>query len=185
MHSHQKHRHSGHKRAQQFMRENRGGTCTPKKKVGGAVGHPARGNNSESDMRRGSAEASDTFTEGVKRSKRIPRKTGGKVPKIKVDIHGGPHLHVHSPLGPQAAAGAMAAPQGAPIAGPPPGPGAGLPVGAPGVPGRPPFRKGGKVSTVGDDGQTDISDYREARHFGAATGMGRKFEFEKLKREGH
>jgi hypothetical protein len=74
-------------------------TCTAR---GGGAGHPARGNNSEADMRglkHESAEASDTYVEGIRRSKRFPRKTGGKVPKVKINIQGGPHLHMHGPGG--------------------------------------------------------------------------------------
>jgi hypothetical protein len=71
----------GAARAHHILAAKSGGSATCKK-AGGAVA-PARGNNSEAIMRgmqHSVAEESPTYTEGVKRSKRIPRKSGGKVP---------------------------------------------------------------------------------------------------------
>jgi hypothetical protein len=101
------------------------------KKHGGAAGglndvRMKRSNTSEDDLR----------AEGGQSPKRY--KAGGKVPKIKVDVHGGPHLHVHPPMGGMGGAGptpgaapGMPAPGGPmppagamAMQGPPPGPAA-------------------------------------------------------------
>jgi hypothetical protein len=135
-----------------------GGCPTPHKAAGGGVG--------KAEMAPTSAEKSDTFTEGLRASKRIPRTTGGKVGKpmhVMVDLS--KHLHVH-PSGPQMAAGALNAagqPPTAPMGVPPPGPAQGLPTGGAGLPMR---NQGGPV------------------HAGSASGLSRLMEFQRL-REGH
>jgi hypothetical protein len=147
MHSHQKHRNAGARRARQFMAEC--GGHVPHKRSGGAVGH--RGNNSEAVMRRGSAEASDTYVEGVKNSHRIPKAKGGKVRPPVVNVDAGKHLHIHlshPPLGAQDAASAMMPPQGTPMAGPPPGAAAGHPIAGAMVPGRPGMQRGGATTGI-------------------------------------
>jgi hypothetical protein len=184
-HSHQQHRDKGRKRVAHVLRS--GGYAAPVhktapgKKVGGAIG-----------MRKGYDRGNDSGADMMAEGAKPKRRTGGKVPKVKVSIHA-PQLHMHSPTpvpggGPMAGAappaGAMAPP-----------PGAGAPVLPPGgLPGRPaPFRKGGKVSLIGDDAQNDVSDYRPAHtrknqggslseSYGAGSGMSRRAEYERMKR---
>jgi hypothetical protein len=180
-HSHQRHRHSGHKRAAQFLSENsRGGACAPKKRHGGSVsGKPARGNDSETDLQ----------AEGHAPK----RRRGGKIAKPMHVAIVNIHAH-HPPLGMQDAAGAMV-PQGAPMGGPPVGPGmsgAGAPVLPGAMPGRPaPFKRGGHVY---GDVPEDVANYKPARPHkarggrthhvlaGAASGIGRLQQFEDQKK---
>jgi hypothetical protein len=179
-HSHSRHKSvgHGHARAKQFLAENRGGTCAPKKKFGGSAGMrmgPSRGNDS-------AAADQSIATEGAKPKRRSA--------KVNVTVKGGPHLHVHAPIGPMGAAGAMAGPPPAP-AGPPPGPAAGLPVGMPGRPA--PFARGGHAGYY--DPPEDVSSYVPAKArkakgggtgmtAGSATGVGRLEKSESYKREG-
>jgi hypothetical protein len=129
------------------------GHPAPKKRSGGGVGmHKgySRGNNSadiQADMRPESAEHSDVYTEGVKRSKRIPRAHGGKVGKpLKVQIN---HINVGHPgmLGPGAG-------------GPPMPAGPGLPP-----PGMPPMvrNQGGAVSYGSGTGMSRLAEFHKLR----------------------
>jgi hypothetical protein len=187
MHSHSQHRKhiASHRRAAQFMHENRGGACPPKKKVGGAAGTRAvhaRGNDSEESM----------MAEGAKGKH---RKAGGKVPKTSITVHVHPRPHVMMP------AGAMpgVAPPIPPAASPGMPPGAGLPLQAmmpgQGMPlgGAMPLRKaGGRIHSTYEDPPEDISDYKPAHarknqgggltdSYGSATGMSRRAEYRKMK----
>jgi hypothetical protein len=188
-HSHSRHKRdsAGHRRAKQFLHENRGGACKPVvKKHGGAIGHRAPADYDEPDIK----------AEGHKGRHRF--KAGGKVRHQTNIVVIGHH--------PQPPMGAGPAPGGAPMAGAPPmpppgvippqGPAAGLM--APGTaPGQPlPMRKaGGRIHNSFEHPTEDISDYREAHphmnqggslsgSYGSASGMSRKAEFEKLKRKG-
>jgi hypothetical protein len=170
MHSHSKHNKfaASHRRAAQFMKENACGGAV-KKARGGSAGHPARGNNSaEAMMPKGQHQDSvstDISTEGRSRGKRY--KKGGKVQNNVVIIAHHPH-HMLPAQGVTAggpmmqAAGPM--PAGAPMAGP--GPGLPPPGGMPGMP--PHMNQGGATTS-----------------YGAASGMSRKAEYERMRREGH
>jgi hypothetical protein len=180
-HSHQRHRDKNRKRVAHVLESagyGRGGCAMPKKKAGGSVMHRghARGNDSEVDL----------HADGEKGRHRY--KKGGKVQINVVNIH---HHPKDATLGPAAGAGMMAAP-------PPAMPPNAAPLaGAAPMAGARPFRRGGR--TANDYGPSeavpeDISEYHAARprknqggpagSFGAATGMSRKAEFEKLKGKG-
>jgi hypothetical protein len=146
-HSHQKHRQQRHstKRAHQFLSENGVGHGAHKRH-GGAVSDPAK----QVDIKRGSAEHSNTYVEGVRNSHRIPRKRGGKIPQINVTIHKhAPPLMMGAAMPPQAPG--MPAP----------------PMGAAPTMGAPPMNQGGPAGS-----------------YGAASGMSRLAEYERLRR-GH
>jgi hypothetical protein len=194
MHSHQAHRKhlASARRAKQFMAENACGGKVPHKKHGGAAGMkhgPARGNDSEADLR----------SEGGKGKHRIARKAGGKVrhqTNIVIVGHHPPAMGT----GALPAAGPMTGAPGAPIpapgVAPPTGPAAGLM--APGMaPGQPVMRKrGGGVHSTYEDPPEDISDYKPAHvrknqggsldsSYGAASGMSRRAEYRKMRGKGN
>jgi hypothetical protein len=143
-------------------------------------GHVARGNDSAEQMAPSSAEASDTYVEGVRNSHRIPKKRGGatgRPPVVNVDT--GRHIHIHLPhpgAGPMPGAGMppgiAAAPPGV-MAGPGPamaGPAQGLPQGLPpgvAAPGIPVRAQGGRTLA------------------GAASGVSRLEAAEMMKRREH
>jgi hypothetical protein len=148
-----------------------------------------------SDVRMKHSERSedDLRAEGGKTKHRYAK--GGKVPKIKINIHGGPHVHFGMPtphlggIGPGTGGGPPQPPAGA-MTGSPPSLGGLPPASAmPGMP--PPMRKhGGRIKSdygPSDVPQTDISSYRAAKNqggpvkAGANTGVSRKIEYEKLK----
>jgi hypothetical protein len=75
----------------------------------------ARGNDSEADMAPISAEKSDTFTEGVRASHRVPTKRGGAIGRpMHVSVDLSKHLHVHPGMMP---GGGPPMPAGGPPAG--------------------------------------------------------------------
>jgi hypothetical protein len=128
-------------------------------------------------------EMAEMEAEGHKGRHRFAK--GGKVPKIKINIHGGPHLHVHGGGIP----GMPMAPQG-----PKPGPSSpmagSLPQTMAPPPGPPMMRRGGRTKSdygPSDVPTTDISNYKAAKNqggpvkAGANTGVSRKIEYEKLK----
>jgi hypothetical protein len=168
------------------MAENCGGKV-PHKKAGGAAGMrhgPARGNDSEADLR----------SEGGKGKHRYAR--GGKTPKTSITVHVHPRPHVMMPAGPMAPTPPAASPGLPPGAmmGPGPGlpPGAGMP-GQPMPPGMPLRARGGHVHHGAyEDPPEDISDYKPAHarknqgggltdSYGSATGMSRRAEYRKRK----
>jgi hypothetical protein len=167
MHPYQSKRR-GNARAHHILAAHSGGSASCKAK-GGAVA-PARGNNSEAVMRgmqHSVAEESPVYTEGAKRSKRIPRKSGGKVAgkPMKVNIV---NIHAHHP-------GMMMPPGGPPMGAgaPPPPPGVMPPVGpAASLP--PPGAVPGMMRNQG--GAVDTS-------YGAASGMSRLAEYRRMKGE--
>jgi hypothetical protein len=116
----------------------RGGTADPGK---------------QTDLKPTSAEHGDVYVEGLKSSRRVPRKRGGKIPQINVVA-----IHKHAP---PMMMGSVQPPQAPGM--PPPPMGSAPTVG--GAPGQ--FNQGGAAS------------------YGAATGMSRRAEYERMKREGH
>jgi hypothetical protein len=137
-------------------------------------------------MKRSNTSEDDLRAEGGKTKHRYAK--GGKVPKVKINIHGGPHLHMHGiggGMGPGTMGGPPMAPAGA-MVGAPPSPG-GLPT-AGMLPGQPPMRaRGGHV--MSEHVPEDISSYRPAKahkaRAGAFSGVGRLEMYEKMKhREG-
>jgi hypothetical protein len=135
-------------------------------------GGPARGNDSAeqmADMRPTSAEESSVYTEGVRASKRIPKKAGGAIGRpLHVNIDASKHLHVHAghpmmggPIGPQGAAGAMAQP-GPQMAGPAPGLPQGLPTAPPA--GMPMRAAGGHVRAGSFSGVGRLNQFHEFGH---------------------
>jgi hypothetical protein len=178
MHSHHRHnKHAAsHRRARQFMAENRGGACKPvAKKHGGAIGHRAPADYDEPDIK----------AEGHKGKHRF--KAGGKVRhQTNIVVIGGHHPPTMGP-GALPAPGPMTGAPGAPI--PAPGLPPGLPPGAPGLPMR---KAGGRIHSTFEGPPEDISNYKPAHarknqggslssSYGASSGMSRKAEFEKLK----
>jgi hypothetical protein len=181
MHSHRQHRRdtAGHRRAKQFLHENRGGACAPvKKKHSGAIGHRAPADYDEPDIK----------AEGHKGKHMYAR--GGKTKhQTNIVIVG----HPHPPL---MGAGPVpgAAPPIPPAASPGLPPGAGLPPQAmmPGQ-GLPLRARGGNVHhSTYEDPPEDISNYKPAHtrknqggslsgSYGSASGMSRRAEYEKLK----
>jgi hypothetical protein len=164
MHSHQKHNKqaASHRRAAQFMKENACGGAI-KKKHGGAL---SRGNDRAMVMAKGQkqdAVSEDISAEGRGSKHRIAKKRGGGIKNVNIHIH--PRPHVMLPAQGVTAGGPMMQAAGpAPMA----GPGPGLPP--PGMaPGQPHMNQGGSVNDS----------------YGAASGMSRKAEYERMRREGH
>jgi hypothetical protein len=158
-HSHSKHNKfaASHRRAAQFMHENRGGTCAPKKRFGGAAGMVPKSQHQD-------AVDEDISAEGRGSKRRYAK--GGKVRhQVNIVVVG------HHPPQTPAQMGAPVPPPGIPMgpgALPPAGPAAGLMP--PGIaPGQPPMRA--------DDGRLP--------HGGAFSGVGRLGMYEKMKREGN
>jgi hypothetical protein len=143
---------------------------------------PARGNDSEADLR----------SEGGKGKHRY--KKGGRVQVNVVNIHKHPPMTAAGPMAPTPPAASPGLPPGAAMV----GPGAGLPPQA-GMPGQPmppgmPMRaRGGHVHHGAyEDPPEDISDYKPAHarknqgggltdSYGSATGMSRRAEYRKMK----
>jgi hypothetical protein len=132
-HSHQRHRNAGHKRAAQFMAENRGGACMPRKRSGGAVGKAKHAPIKDDG---------EIETEGHRGRSRYAR---GGAPKMPKNINISIHKHVHPPIGPA----------GGPPMMPPPGPGAGLPAGLAG----PARNQGGRIHAGAGSGVSRRIEY--------------------------
>jgi hypothetical protein len=185
MHSHQQHRDKGRKRVAHVLRSagyTHGGHAPCKKRGGGVMHHGrARGNDTEVDL----------HADGHKGKHRYAR--GGKA-KHQVNIA---VVVPHHPAAPGAG------PSIAPVPHPPMGGPATVPMAPPmaaaptlnGQPGMPPCKRGGRIKKDYGPSEAvpeDISEYRAAKNqggptssYGSATGMSRKAEYERMKREGH
>jgi hypothetical protein len=170
-HSHQQHRNAGRKRVQHLLASGGcAGAHMPHKKRGGSI-----------RLKEAAEPDRDVMAEGGKPKRRYAR--GGKT-RHQTNIaivmpHHAPPMAAGAPAGPMAPPPLAAMPPGAPLAG--------------GAPMAGPFRKGGKVSIIGDDAQNDVSSYKPAHFtkknqggslddsYGSATGMSRRAEYRKLK----
>jgi hypothetical protein len=126
-----------------------------------ARGGHARGNDSEAVM---SAEKSPTYEEGIKNSRRVPKKRGGGVGKpINVEV-GAKHVHIHLPH---------------PGAGPMPG--AGMPPGiaaaAPGVMAGPGLPQGLPPGVAGPAPGVPLRAHGGRTKAGSFSGVGRLNQF--------
>jgi hypothetical protein len=166
---HVKSNKAGHKRVAHILASHSGAKMPAKKARGGSC------NSTSAPMSKAAAYDDgkpEMHSEGARGKHRM--KAGGKV-KPHVGSINIVHVHpMHHGLGPQDAPGMMAAPPPGAVDGPPPGamdlgPGLPPPGAMPGAPGGLPMRnQGGRTGS-----------------YGSGTGMSRKAEFERIRREGH